>query len=125
MWASISVALVAMSGGCSGDRDAITIPLAEVNGSGVAGQIRLEPAGERTTRMMVAVEGGEITGARIMHADDDCSDGVDDKYPIQPPSGLLQVPFEQFRRWEDAGGLAAAALRRGCYVACVRPRTHL
>jgi hypothetical protein len=113
----LAVVLLTLAG-CGGDRDSITIELEQVNGSGVSGRIALEPVGERLTRIsVITVDGGEITGARVMP--DTCdTNGLDDKYPITPPSGTIQVPFELIADWIEEGPLAAAFLRRGRYVAC-------
>jgi antitoxin component of MazEF toxin-antitoxin module len=51
---------------------------------------------------VVKLDGGEITGARVIHGES-CAAGLDDKYPIAPPTGILGVEFEQFLRWDDAG----------------------
>jgi hypothetical protein len=102
--------------GCGSD-DSITIELEEVNGSGIFGSVELTPAGERATRITVRdLEGGEITGARVMPSGS-CP-GLDDKYPITPPTGVVQIDFEELRRWDDAHALRAELLRRGRSVAC-------
>jgi hypothetical protein len=88
-----------------------------MNASGISGVAKLEPAGELKTRITVLeVHGGDITGARVMP--EPCSHDLDDKFPITPPTGVVQVDFEQFRRWDDAGPLAVVFMRRGRYVAC-------
>jgi hypothetical protein len=102
--------------GC-GPGDSITIELEEVNGSGISGKVALTPVGERATRITVRdLEGGEITGARIMPLGS-CP-GLDDKYPITPPTGVVQIDFDELRRWDDNHSLLAGFLRRGRYVAC-------
>ena len=102
--------------GCGSD-DSITIELEEENGSGISGTLELTPAGERATRITVRdLEGGEITGARIMPAG--ACPGLDDKYPITPPSGIVQIDFEELRRWDDNHSVIAGFLHRGRYVAC-------
>ncbi|HYK07298.1 MAG TPA: hypothetical protein VEW11_05965 [Gaiellaceae bacterium] len=102
--------------GC-GSADSITIELEQVNGSGVSGTIELTPVGERATRITVRdVAGGYITGARIM-PDGSCP-GLDDKYPITPPTGIVQIDFDELRHWDDDHAVLAEFLRRGRYVAC-------
>ena len=101
---------------CGGD-DTITIELEKVNGSGISGTLELTPVGERATRITVRdLEGGEITAARIM-SDGSCP-GLDDKYPITPPTGVVQIAFEALRRWDDDHEVVAEFLRHGRYVAC-------
>ena len=106
--------------GCSQqDSSSIAIELEETNDSGISGTVELTPEGTRRTRITVTeVEGGEITGVRVMP--DACKpDGLDDKYPVRPPAGLVQIPFEELRTWVDDGrALAAAFMRRGRYVSC-------
>jgi hypothetical protein len=107
------VAAVALSSGCSAD-ETITIELDEVNGSGITGTVELRAAGEKTRMTVTRVEGGTITGARLMpHST--CPE-IDDKYPITPPTGILQVPFDSVRDSKDE--LTAAFLLSGRYVAC-------
>jgi len=107
------VAAVALSCGCSGE-ETITIELDEVNGSGITGIVELRAAGENTRMTVARVEGGTITGARVM-SHSTCPE-IDDKHPITPPSGIIQVPFESVRDSRD--DLTAAFLRHGRYVAC-------
>jgi hypothetical protein len=65
MWRVAALLLaVAALGGCGGDR--ITVDLDEVNGSGITGTVELTPAGENTRITVTKVEGGTITGARVM-----------------------------------------------------------
>jgi hypothetical protein len=109
------VAAIGLLGGCGGD-DAITIEVNEVNGSGITGVVELSPAGEYTRVSVARLAGGTITGARVMPYSS-CP-GLDDKYPITPPTGIVQVPFEYFRDSDAEGELAAALLRNGRYVAC-------
>jgi hypothetical protein len=101
--------------GCGSD-DSITIELEEVNASGISGNLELTPAGEATRITVRDLEGGEITSARVMPSGS-CP-GLDDKYPITPPTGIVQIDFEEIRRWDDDHPLLAAFLRRGRYVAC-------
>jgi len=113
---ALAATVLVVFAGC-GSEALITIELEELNGSGISGKVELEPVGERTRITVSGIEAGDITGARVMH-NDPCDDGVDDKYTIKPPSGIVGVEFEQFRRWDDAGPLTAAFLRSGRYVAC-------
>jgi hypothetical protein len=110
--------LVALAGCTQQSSSSITIELEEVNDSGISGKVELTPEGERRTRItVVELEGGEITGVRIMG--EQCKpDGMDDKYPIKPPSGVVGVEFELVRRWDDSGPLGASFMSRGRYVAC-------
>lgn len=85
------VAAVAVCYGCSGD-DTIMIELDEVNGSGITGVVELREAGATTRMTVTSVEGGTITGARVMpHST--CPE-IDDKHLITPPTGTIQVPFD-------------------------------
>ena len=115
MWrvAALLVAVAALSG-CGGDR--ITIDLDEVNGSGITGTVELTPAGENTRITVTKVEGGTITGARVMPFS--ACPTIDDKYPITPPTGIVQGHFQSFRDSDDKDALTAAFLRKGRYVAC-------
>jgi hypothetical protein len=99
-------------GGCGGD--SITIDLEEVAGSGITGTVELTRAGKGTRITVTRVEGGAITGARVM-PDSSCP-AIDDKHAITPPTGTVQAPFEGFR--SSADDLTAAFLRHGRYVAC-------
>jgi hypothetical protein len=115
MWrAAALLVLVAALGGCGGDR--ITIDLDEVNGSGITGTVELTPVGENTRVTVTKVEGGTITGARVMSFS--TCPALDDKYPITPPTGIVQVPFQAFRDSDGEDGLTASFLRKGRYVAC-------
>jgi hypothetical protein len=115
MWrVAALLVFVAALGGCGDDR--ITIDLDEVNGSGITGTVELTPVGKNTRVTVTKVEGGTITGARVMPLSP-CP-GLDDKYPITPPTGIVQVPFELFRDSDDEGALTAALLRQGRYLAC-------
>jgi hypothetical protein len=107
------VAAIALSCGFSGD-ETITIELDEVNGSGITGVVELSAAGENTRMTVTEVEGGMITSARVMpHST--CPE-IDDKYPITPPSGIIQARFDSVRNSKDE--LTAAFLLNGRYVAC-------
>ena len=111
------VALAAILGACGGEGDSFTIELDEVNGSGVNGELELRPAAEHSTRLTVRkLEGEPITGARVMPKSP-CP-GTDDKFPIKPPTGVVQMDFDAFRRSAERGELVAAFLRNGRYVAC-------
>jgi hypothetical protein len=102
--------------GCGGE-DAITIELDGVNGSGISGKLELEPVGGHATRVTVRdLEGGEITGARIM-PEGSCP-GLDDKYPIRPPTGVVQIDFAVLREWSESHEIVAEFMRRGRSVAC-------
>ena len=115
MWrVTALLAVAALGGGCGGDR--ITIDLDEVNGSGITGTLELTPAGENTRITVTKVEGGMITGARVMSFS--ACPTIDDKYPITPPTGIVQVPFQSFRESADEDALTAAFLRKGKYMAC-------
>jgi hypothetical protein len=112
----LTTLVLAFAVACSApDPDRMTIELDEMNDSGISGKVELEPVGERRTRItVVELEGGEITGARVMP--DACSpEGLDDKFPIRPPSGVVQIPFDELRKWDE---VAAAFMNRGRYVAC-------
>jgi hypothetical protein len=115
MWrvAALLVAVAAL-GGCG--RDTITIDLDEVNGSGITGTVELTPAGDNTRITVTKIEGGTITGARVMSLS--ACPTIDDKFPITPPTGIVQVPFQSFRESDDEDALTAAFLRKGRYVAC-------
>ena len=106
--------------GCSQqDSSSIAIELEETNDSGISGTVELTPEGTRRTRITVTeLDRGEITGVRVMP--DPCdADGMDDKYPIRPPSGVVGIPFEELQKWIDDGRpFAAAFMRRGRYVSC-------
>jgi hypothetical protein len=118
-YAAALVALATVLGGCGGDGDAFTVHLQEVNGSGVSGALELRRAGDRATRLTVRdLEGGSVTGARVMSRSS-CP-GTDDKYPIKPPTGIVQVEFDAFKDAAERGELVAAFLRNGRYVACGR-----
>ncbi len=115
--AAAFLALAAMLGACGGAGDSFTIELDEVNGSGVNGELELRRAGEHSTRLTVRkLEGGPITGARVM-SQSPCPN-TDDKFPIKPPTGVVQMDFDAFRRSAERGELVAAFLRNGRYVAC-------
>ena len=102
------VAAVAVCYGCSGD-DTIMIELDEVNGSGITGVVELREAGATTRMTVTSVEGGTITGARVMpHST--CPE-IDDKHVITPPTPLRH-------RRDSRNDLSAAFLRHGRYVAC-------
>jgi hypothetical protein len=115
--AAAFLALAATLGACGAAGDSFTIELEEVNESGVNGELELTRAGAHSTRLTVRnLEGGPITGARVMpHSQ--CPD-TDDKFPIKPPTGLVQVDFGAIRRSAERGELVAAFLRNGHYVAC-------
>jgi hypothetical protein len=111
------LALAALLGACGGAGDSFTIELDEVNGSGVNGELELRRAGDHSTRLTVRkLEGGPITGARVM-SESPCPD-TDDKFPIEPPTGVVQMDFDALRRSAERGELVAAFLRHGRYVAC-------
>ena len=113
------LAVTAMLAACGGADDSFTIELEEFNGSGVNGVLELRRAGDSSTRLTVSeLESGPITGARVM-ALSPCP-GTDDKYTIKPPTGVVQVEFEAFRRSADRAELVAAFLRNGRFVACGR-----
>jgi hypothetical protein len=107
------IAAVAVSGGCSGD-ETITIELDDVNGSGITGLVELRAAGDSTRMTVTKVDGGTITGARVV-SHSTCPE-INDRYAITPPTGIIQVPFEFLRESRD--DLTAAFLRHGRYVAC-------
>jgi hypothetical protein len=111
--AFLGVLIASALSGCGGD-DTITIELDEVGGSGITGTVELTPAGENTRVTVTKVEGGTITGARVMGSSP-CPE-IDDKHPITPPAGVINVPFELVRSSKD--DLTAAFLRNGRYVAC-------
>lgn len=111
-------ALAMVCAACTQSADSITIELNEVNGSGISGVVRLEPAGRRATRIrVVSVEGGDITGARVMPGRCDAGP-LDDKHPITPPSGIVQLDFESLREWSEQAPIAAAFMGDGRHVAC-------
>jgi hypothetical protein len=113
----VTAGVLALSG-CR-TSDSLTIELQEVGGSGVSGELELAAVGELQTRLtVVRLDGGPITGARVM-AMSPCPD-IDDKYPIRPPTGVVNREFEYFRSAAARGELTAAFLRNGRYVACGR-----
>jgi hypothetical protein len=119
VWVLLAALVLVLAGGCAQEESSSSeIELEERNGSGISGRVELEPVGERRTRITVVdVDGGEITGVRVMP--ESCSaDGMDDKYPITPPSGVVQIRFEELRRWDEERPFAAAFMRRGRLVAC-------
>ena len=109
-----------------GGAESIEIELDEVNGSGISGEVELSPVGDRATRItVVEVRGGEITGARIMPGRCKAHGALDDKYPITPPSGTVQLDFDELREWSrDPAGCrgvsAQGAVRRVRRVLSVR-----
>jgi hypothetical protein len=97
----------------------MTIELTEANGSRVSGLIKLEPVGKRHTRITVLeVEGGPVTGARIMPGRCKPNGGLDDKYPIRPPTGVVGIAYATLREWDERQPLAGAFMNQGRYVAC-------
>jgi hypothetical protein len=103
--------------GCTSAEDSITVRLEEVNGSGISGEVQLEEDANGTRITVTEVHGGEITGARLMPGR--CrGGGLDDKYPITPPSGTMSIDFCIVREWSEDNSLAAAFTRRGRFVAC-------
>jgi hypothetical protein len=117
MWRVAALVVVAgLLGGCGSEAESLTIQLEEVNTSAISGELELRRASGHSTRLTVKnLQGGRITGARVMSRSS-CP-GTDDKFPIKPPTGIVQVEFEALRRSAERGELVAAFLRGGRYVA--------
>jgi hypothetical protein len=115
---AVGVLLVALTG-CGSNGDSMTIELREVNGSGVSGAIKLERVGERSTRITVLdVEGGAVTGARVVPGRCKPNGGLDDKYPITAPTGVVRMNYAELSEWDEDHPVAGAFMNRGRYVAC-------
>ena len=97
----------------------MTIELTEVNGSGVSGMLELEPVEGGNTRVTVVdVEGGTVTGARVMPGRCGSDGSLDDKHPIRAPTGVVQMDYAELREWDEDHPVAGAFMNRGRYVAC-------